>query len=239
MPECGKYCIEEEDDEEDGGKGAVLRRLVFLCNQHVIQSEVRLVPPKRSSAGAGGGGGGKKKGGKGGKKASSSKKGNKSSASSAAANGGEDQEEGGDSLVMDWTYLCFDYHKAILAGLIGLMYPQLKAARLAGQCLRCLQIGLGGGGLPTFLRKFIPCLDVTVVELEGGLAEVAKQWFGFRESAEEGLRIEEGDGLRRIQESASQAWDVIIVDVDNKDVSLGISCPGPDFVTPSFFQVGR
>ena len=42
LPDCGKYYVEEDEDEEDGGKGAVLRRLVFDQNQHVIQSEVRL-----------------------------------------------------------------------------------------------------------------------------------------------------------------------------------------------------
>lgn len=41
LPECGKYYVEEDEDEKDGGKGAVLRRLVFGRNQHVIQSEVR------------------------------------------------------------------------------------------------------------------------------------------------------------------------------------------------------
>ena len=66
LPECGEYCVEEEDDEEDGGPGAVLRRLVFLRNQHVIQSEIRLAPPKQpkqgKGKGKGKGGGGKKKG---------------------------------------------------------------------------------------------------------------------------------------------------------------------------------
>lgn len=39
LPLCGAYSVEEEDDTE-GPTGSVLRRLVFLRNQHVIQTEV-------------------------------------------------------------------------------------------------------------------------------------------------------------------------------------------------------
>lgn len=41
LPLCGAYSVEEEDDGE-GPTGSVLRRLVFLRNQHVIQTEVRI-----------------------------------------------------------------------------------------------------------------------------------------------------------------------------------------------------
>jgi hypothetical protein len=39
LPLCGQYSVEEEADDEDR-PDAVIRRLVFLRNQHVIQSEV-------------------------------------------------------------------------------------------------------------------------------------------------------------------------------------------------------
>lgn len=242
LPECGEYCVEEEDDEEDGGPGAVLRRLVFLRNQHVIQSEIRLAPPKQQrkqgkSKGKGkkkgkGGGGGKGKG--------------KGKASSSGVDDDDEGEEGKGQaeqqppqLVVDWSYLCFDYHRAILAGLIGLLYPRLRAALRdpAAARPRCLVIGLGGGGLPLFLRRFVPCLDVTVVELEGGLVGVAEAWFGLQRDAQ--LRVDVGDGVARVVEGGEETWDAIVVDVDNKDASLGISCPAPAFLEPAFLQACR
>jgi hypothetical protein len=225
LPGCGQYCVEEEEDEEEGGKGAVLRRLIFFRNQHVIQSEIRLVPPV---SGKTTGGVSKKKGKGGGMQGSSS-----SSSSKTTAPGVVEKQ-----LVVDWSYLSFDYHRAILAGFIALTYPSLRRALKGDERRRCLVIGLGGGGLPLFLRRYVPCLEVTVVELEGGLAAVAEQWFGFDSKPDSGLRVDVGDGLERVLKGqpADETWDCIVIDVDNADASLGISCPAPAFLTPSYLE---
>ena len=241
LSECGEYCVEEEDDEEDGGPGAVLRRLVFLRNQHVIQSEIRLAPPKQQRKQGKSKGKGKKKG-KGGGGGKGTGKAPSSGVDDDEGDEGEGQAEQQPQLVVDWSYLCFDYHRAILAGLIGLLYPRLRAALRdpAAARPRCLVIGLGGGGLPLFLRRYVPCLDVTVVELEGGLVGVAEAWFGFQRDAQ--LRVGVGDGVARVVEGGAaenETWDAIVVDVDNKDASLGISCPAPAFLEPAFLQACR
>lgn len=179
---------------------------------------MRLAPPKKSSSG-----GGKKKKGGGSKKSGSSSK-------------AKDQGEAA-SLVMDYGYMCFDYHRAMLSGL-WLMGSALKAAKSEGRRMAALVLGLGGGALPLFLTHTYPCLDVTVMELEGGLREVAARWFGFVEG--EGLRVEVGDGLEKVVKAAEAqpgSMDVVMVDVDNKDASIGMSCPGPEFLTPSFLGV--
>jgi spermidine synthase len=76
-----------------------------------------------------------------------------------------------------------------------------------------------------------------VVELEPGLLEVARRWFGFEEG--EGLRVEAGDGVKKVVKGPdAEQWDLMVVDVDNHDPSIGVSCPGPDFLTPAFLQVG-
>lgn len=59
-----------------------------------------------------------------------------------------------------------------------------------------LLIGLGGGGLPQFLRDFVPNVKVEVVELDPAVLEVAKEWFGFR--PDDRLTVTLGDGLERI-----------------------------------------
>jgi hypothetical protein len=74
---------------------------------------------------------------------------------------GEEKDGGVGRLVFDPTYLAFDYHRAMLAGL-ALVMPTLRAARAQGRLLRALVIGLGGGALPMALRRVFPCLHVTV-----------------------------------------------------------------------------
>lgn len=59
-----------------------------------------------------------------------------------------------------------------------------------------LLVGLGGGGLPQFLRDFVPNVTVEVVELDPVVMEVAKEWFGFR--PDDRLTVTLGDGLERI-----------------------------------------
>ena len=249
LPECGRYCVEEEEDDDEDRKdrGAVLRRLVFYRNQHVIQSEVRLVPSASSSYSSSSSSSSSKKSKSGGKK-----KGKGSTSKKKTANTQEmaEQQNGNNttrSFVVDWSYLSFDYHRAILAGLIALTYPSLRRALKANERRRCLVIGLGGGGLPLFVRRYVPCLDVTVVELEGGLAAVAQEWFGFTPQPEEGLQVDIGDGLERVLlekeredgEEEIEKWDAIIVDVDNADASLGVSCPAPAFLTLDFLEACR
>lgn len=59
-----------------------------------------------------------------------------------------------------------------------------------------LLVGLGGGGLPQFLRDFVPSVTVEVVELDPTVLEVAKKWFGFQ--PDDHLTVTLGDGLERI-----------------------------------------
>lgn len=61
-----------------------------------------------------------------------------------------------------------------------------------------LLVGLGGGGLPQFLRDFMPNVTIEVVELDPVVLEVAKQWFGFQ--PDDRLTVTLGDGLERICE---------------------------------------
>lgn len=59
-----------------------------------------------------------------------------------------------------------------------------------------LLVGLGGGGLPQFLRDFVPNINIEVVELDPAVLEVAKEWFGLR--PDDRLSITLGDGLEHI-----------------------------------------
>lgn len=59
-----------------------------------------------------------------------------------------------------------------------------------------LLVGLGGGGLPQFLRDFVPGARVEVVELDPAVLEVAQGWFGF--TPDDRLTVTLGDGLEHI-----------------------------------------
>ena len=65
-----------------------------------------------------------------------------------------------------------------------------------------LLVGLGGGGLPQFVRDFVPGANIEVVELDPVVLEVAKEWFGFR--PDDHLTVTLGDGLERIDALANE-----------------------------------
>uniref|UniRef100_A0A3P9MVC8 eEF1A lysine and N-terminal methyltransferase n=1 Tax=Poecilia reticulata TaxID=8081 RepID=A0A3P9MVC8_POERE len=197
----GEYCVENVRGED----GELYRRLVFLSNISLVQSESRLVPSSTASSH-------KKK----------SKKKTKAAVTPSAC------------LSVDSGFLCCAHHEVMVAGLsmLGVGTPQNKDVPVS-----VLLVGLGGGGLPQFLRDFVPDAAVEVVELDPVVLEVAKEWFGFR--PDDRLTVTLGDGLERIcflEKEGGHLFDVIMFDVDNKDSSVGMSCPPAAFVETGVLQ---
>ncbi|XP_017284244.1 eEF1A lysine and N-terminal methyltransferase [Kryptolebias marmoratus] len=200
----GEYCVENVRGED----GELYRRLVFLSNIALVQSESRLVLSNI---------------------ASSQKKKNKKKAKASSAAGASSA-----SLSVDSGFLCCAHHEVMVAGLamLGVGMPQNEDVPVS-----VLLVGLGGGGLPQFLRDFVPKATVEVVELDPAVLEVAKEWFGFR--PDDGLSVTIGDGLEHIctlEKGGGHMFDAIIFDVDNKDSSLGMSCPPAAFVETPILQ---
>ncbi|XP_029939371.1 eEF1A lysine and N-terminal methyltransferase [Salarias fasciatus] len=204
----GEYCVENVKGED----GGLYRRLVFLSNTGLVQSESRLIATKT---------------------ASSHKKKNKKKANAAAA-----LVTSSSSMMVDSGFLCCTHHEVMVASLamLGIGTPQNKDIPVS-----VLLVGLGGGGLPQFLRDFVPNTTVEVVELDPAVLEVAKQWFGFQ--PDHRLTVTVGDGLDRIsalEKEGGILFDSIMFDVDNKDSTLGMSCPPAAFVeTPMLQKVWR
>ena len=273
--------------EECNVDGALLRRLVFMENSNVIQTEVRLVErslcgltlvdennnytdivgedypsfvgektSKRKS--------GKKSSKKGrGKKANNrkEKKGNKRYDKKCDVRDSLEAIEANVEMIVDYTYLCFDYHRAILAGMAFVSHLLEPTGRSSG-----VIIGLGGGALPMILHHFFPVTSFTVCELDDAVLDVAKKWFGFcekpfidrleaikslcdtgggaaecdvmeRVETSGGLQVTIGDGLLI---NLGEGWhSVIIIDVDSKDTTVGMSCPPAAFVALEFLQKAR
>lgn len=124
-------------------------------------------------------------------------------------------------------------------------------------------IGLGGGSLSMFLHLSRPTLHLHAIELDPIVVESAWKFFGFRQdtSKEQRLICHTTDGLEFIEKMAarisekstasddntntvgesypplpSTPQDVVIIDVNNSDLSQDLSFPPPSFLTPNFLQ---
>jgi spermidine synthase len=74
---------------------------------------------------------------------------------------------------------------------------------------RVLIVGLGGGTIPSFLRKHYPKMTIDVVDIDPDVIDVARRFFGFREDAT--MRAHVADG-RRFIEQCRNRYDVIFLD---------------------------
>jgi spermidine synthase len=75
---------------------------------------------------------------------------------------------------------------------------------------RVLVLGLGGGSIPIYLDRFLPEATIDVVEIDPGVIDVAKTYFGLRETSR--LHLIEGDGRVFLRRHA-EPYDLIVVDV--------------------------
>jgi spermidine synthase len=74
---------------------------------------------------------------------------------------------------------------------------------------KILMIGLGGGVIATYLARFMPDVTITTVELDPGVIEAAKKYFGILES--DHVRYLESDGRVFLRRS-TDLHDLILVD---------------------------
>ena len=91
-------------------------------------------------------------------------------------------------------------------------YPgmMLAALPLLPEGRRILMIGLGGGFLPELFRKHLPQYELTVVEIDLVVAELAQTYFGFR--PEDNIKLVIGDGRDYIEKQADESLDQIWLD---------------------------
>jgi len=133
-----------------------------------------------------------------------------------------DKKKGKTHLV-DTTNLVSTYHR-LMVGALG---------QYLDRPVRVLAIGLGGGALSTFIHRTMPLSSLTVVELDQTIVDIAKQQFQFKTDSRLILAVQ--DGLQFLLEN-KEKFDVIMLDVDSKDLSQGQSCPPAAFVEPSMLK---
>ncbi len=100
--------------------------------------------------------------------------------------------------VGDPDYIEFPYVGGMTLGLAFVEQPK-----------RVLIVGLGGGTIPSLLRKHYPKLTIDVVDIDPDVVAVAKKYFGFREDA--AMHAHVADGRQFIEESRDP-YDIIMLD---------------------------
>ena len=116
-------------------------------------------------------------------------------------------------------YLGFAYTKVAFVGLALIEEPK-----------RIMVVGIGGGTMPMFLRKYYPNATIDAVDIDPDVVHVAKQYFGFRE--DEKLKAHVGDG-RAFIENAREPYDVIFLD------AFGTRNVPPHLTTIEFMRAVR
>ncbi|XP_012273938.1 methyltransferase-like protein 13 isoform X2 [Orussus abietinus] len=177
----GPVVVEDVDD----GKGSVSRRLIFLNNQFVIQSEARLKTTK--------------------------------------------SRRGKLKTVIDPMFLSCEHH-------INMSVAASLEIHRSKDC-EILIMGLGGGGLCTFLHRCFPHIKLVAVDIDELMLHVATDYFGLVQN--EKLRVVISDGIEFLKQAANEdkKFTAILFDVNGKDNSLGMSCPPKEFLEDSTLQL--
>jgi spermidine synthase len=86
---------------------------------------------------------------------------------------------------------------------------QTLAAVHAGKLERMLMVGLGGGSVSDYFLRHVPEIHITSVELDPGVVEAAKKYFGVEANARH--YIATGDGRVFLQRNR-QTYDIVMID---------------------------
>lgn len=126
------------------------------------------------------------------------------------------------------------YHVHFVAALSLLSSPDVL-----DESLQVLIIGLGGGALPSFLHSCFPKMVIEVIEIDGVMVALARELFDL--VTDDRLTVKVADGLQYVSNCASSgtSYNCVMVDVDNKDSTTGMSCPPEPFVTDEFLSCLR
>ncbi len=113
-------------------------------------------------------------------------------------------------LIKDPARLVFHYTECSLIG--------LSLFRNYGKEVKnVLMIGLGGGSLPRFIKKYYPHADIDNVEIDPLIAAIAKKYFFVKESPTFRIFVEDG---RKFIERTSKKYDIILLDAFGADADI-------------------
>ncbi|EYB94675.1 hypothetical protein Y032_0168g167 [Ancylostoma ceylanicum] len=81
--------------------------------------------------------------------------------------------------------------------------------------VRVLNIGLGAGYVNSYLHHHFPKMEITIVEIDPKMVEIARKWFDL--TLDDRQRIVIGDGLEYIKKAVEKGekYDVVLLDACN------------------------
>ena len=96
-------------------------------------------------------------------------------------------------------------------GALTVEYTKLMTVGLAyaAKAERILEIGLGGGRTVTYLNASLPDSAILAVEIDKDVVDLAKKYFGFKESGR--MRAVVADGRSFLMRD-NDRWDIILID---------------------------
>uniref|UniRef100_A0A0M3INY9 PABS domain-containing protein n=1 Tax=Ascaris lumbricoides TaxID=6252 RepID=A0A0M3INY9_ASCLU len=142
---------------------------------------------------------------------------------------------------IDYKYLDAEYLQILLSAgySLGVLNPQKTTIQM-------LSIGLGGAAVNLFLRYATENVNLTTVEIDAAIVEVAKKYFGYVEDERQHCVV--GDGVQFLSESvhkvqllvsensfAGKKFDVILLDAC-KNTEKVVLCPVEAFLEKSVIQ---
>lgn len=115
---------------------------------------------------------------------------------------------------------------------LSLIDSELKRSRPP----KALCIGVGGGGLLSFLKLQLG-FEVTGVEIDPQVLSIARRYFGLEERF---ASVHVGDGIDFLKRyDGGGKFDVLMVDLDSTDPIHGVSAPPMDFVARDVLLAAR
>ena len=123
--------------------------------------------------------------------------------------------------VFEPRHLLFSIHQFMAASLL-LSPPKTQSPNI-------LILGLGGGCLPSFFKAVLPKATVTAIDIDAKIVEVARTFFKLPKEVKTVVQ----DGVQFVEEQVEHggSFDIIMVDIDSKDVKSSFSFPPMPFLT--------
>ncbi|MDD9908988.1 MAG: fused MFS/spermidine synthase [Ahrensia sp.] len=109
-----------------------------------------------------------------------------------------------------YTETIYDSRDELVLPVVYTRFMTAGLAYLGKPASSLLEIGFGGGRTAWYLHKHFPDLDITSVELDPEVLELAIKYFGV--SNQENFDVQVADGRRYMQRQTDRRWDIIMVD---------------------------
>jgi spermidine synthase len=103
-------------------------------------------------------------------------------------------------------HLVFPYARMMMMSLLLMPDPE-----------RIMIVGLGGGTLPTTLRDLFPDATIDVVEIDPAVKTVAETYFGFHESDQLKVILQDARVFTKRAAARGATYDLIMLDAFNGD----------------------